>query len=174
MGAGAGVGTGLDIGDGIGTGLGAGDGVGTDGLTGGLAAATLNGLPKTVIQLLPLLKNDVGLRPPKFGAVLIGFVARLFLAGKPNQRGKPAAGRFEMLLRPPFMATVGLAAFVLDIGFMPPSPKDLETGCPVKPTELGVPALHPIELWPMHYEQVIAQEPEVVGVLNEVCPAPAD
>lgn len=44
----------------------------------------------------------------------------------------------------------------------------------IKPTELGVPALHPIELWPMHYEQVIAQEPEVVGVLNEVCPAPAD
>jgi len=43
----------------------------------------------------------------------------------------------------------------------------------IKPTELGVPALHPIEDWPMHYETVVVEEPTVVGVLNQCCPTPA-
>ena len=45
--------------------------------------------------LLPLLKNDVGLRPENLGAVFLGFAAAtLGFAGKPNQLGVTFTGLF--------------------------------------------------------------------------------
>lgn len=43
----------------------------------------------------------------------------------------------------------------------------------IKPTELGVPACHPVEDWPMEYKQVLAEEAPIVATLKQNCPCSA-
>jgi hypothetical protein len=138
-GTGVGVGAGNGVGVGAGWGAGVGVGVGVGGLTGGLAAATLIGLPKIVTVVLPLLKKELGFSPPKNGALFLGVTATLGLAGKPNQAGMLLAGVFAtVLFRGTPIAMVGLAAlmaFVLPN--MPVNPL-LTAGWPIVLARLGV------------------------------------